>query len=147
RHLVAALAQAGWQVRMLVRREPSVRAWRGPQPEVVAGGLNDAAALERLVTGAHAVIHAAGLIKAARRADFFDVNAQAAARLAGSVHRHAPQAHFVCVSTLAAREPGLSDYAASKRAGEDAVREQLETRATILRPPAVYGPGDPETLR
>jgi nucleoside-diphosphate-sugar epimerase len=59
---------------------------------------------------------------------------------------HAPAARLLHVSTLAAREPKLSDYAGSKRAGEDAVRELLGTRVTVLRPPAVYGPGDRETL-
>src|SRR5690606_215212 len=53
---------------------------------------------------------------------------------------------MVHLSTLAAREPKLSGYAASKRAGEDAVREVLGERVTVLRPPAVYGPGDRETL-
>jgi nucleoside-diphosphate-sugar epimerase len=147
RHLVPALAQAGWRVRMLVRREPRIASWRGLDPEVVPGALTDAAALERLVEGADAVIHAAGLIKAARRREFYAVNCAASAALAQIARRLAPQAHFVHVSTLAAREPHLSDYAASKRAGEDAVRELLGSGATVLRPPAVYGPADPETLR
>ncbi len=60
--------------------------------------------------------------------------------------RHAPQAHFLHLSTIAAREPQLSDYAASKRAGENAVLGMLGARVTVLRPPAVYGPGDRETL-
>ena len=147
RHLVPALAQAGWRVRMLMRREPRIADWRGLSPEVVPGALADAAALERLVEGADAVIHAAGLIKAARRSEFFEINDAASATLAGIAHRLAPQAHFVLLSTLAAREPRISDYAASKRAGEDAVREILGPRATVLRPAAVYGPTDPETLR
>jgi nucleoside-diphosphate-sugar epimerase len=59
----------------------------------------------------------------------------------------APAARFLLISSLAAREPGLSSYAASKRAGEQA----LETGGTgldwtILRPPVVYGPGDREML-
>ncbi len=147
RHLVLAFAQAGWRVRMLSRREPRIPDWRGLNPEVVPGALADLAALERLVEGAHAVIHAAGLIKAARRRELFEVNCAASATLAGIAHRLAPQAHFVHVSTLAAREPRISDYAASKRAGEDAVRDLLGARATVLRPAAVYGPADPETLR
>jgi len=147
RHLVPALVQAGWRVRMLARREPRIAEWRALCPEVVAGGLDDAAALECLVDGAEAIIHVAGLIKAARRREFFEVNCGASASLAGITRRLAPQAHFVLVSTLAAREPRISDYAASKRAGEDAVRELLGTRATVLRPAAVYGPADRETLR
>lgn len=146
RHLVVALAAAGWQSRLLLRREPEVPEWRSLRPQVVAGDLGDAAALSRLVDGADAVIHLAGLIKAPRRRQFFEVNHDGAARLARIARRTAPDAHFVHVSTLAAREPGLSDYAASKRAGEDAVLEILGACASVLRPPVVYGPGDRETL-
>ncbi len=146
RHLVVALAEAGWQTRLLLRREPDEPQWRTLRPQVVVGSLGDAAALDRLADGADVVIHLAGLIKAARRAHFLEVNRDASARLAHTVLRVAPRAHFIHVSSLAAREPALSDYAASKRAGEDAVRGILGTRATLLRPPAVYGPGDRETL-
>jgi nucleoside-diphosphate-sugar epimerase len=50
------------------------------------------------------------------------------------------------VSSLAAREPTLSDYAASKRAGEEAVETIARGSATVVRPPAIYGQGDRETL-
>ena len=146
RHLVVALARAGWRTRLLLRREPDVPQWRNLRPEVVAGSLGDGAALSRLVEGADAVIHMGGLIKAARQADFFSVNRDAAAALAQAARQCAPDAHFISVSSLAAREPLLSDYAGSKRAGEIAVLDELGSRATVLRPPAVYGPGDRETL-
>lgn len=146
RHLVPALAQAGWQVRVLLRRDPVVPEWHGVPLEVVPGSLRDADALERLVEGASAVIHVAGLIKAATRAEFDAVNREGSAQLATITQRLAPDAHFLHVSTIAAREPALSDYAASKRAGEEAVQAILGTRATVLRPPPVYGPGDRETL-
>jgi nucleoside-diphosphate-sugar epimerase len=147
RPLVTALSHAGWRVRLLARREPRIPDWEGLHLEVVPGSVEVAAALERLVDGADVLVHAAGLIKAARRQSFFAVNADATACLARIAGRIAPQAHFVLVSTLAAREPQLSEYAASKRAGEEAVRSLLGARATVLRPPAVYGPGDRETLR
>lgn len=146
RHLVRDLARSGWRVRLLLRRDPVIDEWREARPEIVAGSLSDASALERLVEGADAVIHVAGLIKAARREEFFAVNRDGAAAFARIAQSVAPRAHFIHVSTQAAREPQLSDYAASKRAGEDAVREVLGTRCTVLRPPAVYGPGDRETL-
>ncbi len=146
RHLVVALSRAGWRVRLLLRRLPDEPQWHGLQPEVVAGALDEAAALARLVDGAEAVIHLAGLIKAARRSHFFAVNRDGAAAMAAAVAAHAPAASFLFVSSLAAREPGLSDYAASKRAGETEVLDRLGGRATIVRPPAIYGPGDRETL-
>jgi len=146
-HLVPELARAGYRLRLLLRREPAVSHWQGITPQVVSGSLDEPGALDRLVEGADLVVHLAGLIKAAKAAQFFSVNRDASARLAGSARRLAPDAHFLLISTLAAREPSLSDYASSKRGAEDVVLDTLGQRVTVLRPPAVYGPGDPETLR
>ena len=52
---------------------------------------------------------------------------------------------FVFVSSLAAREPQLSMYGASKARAE-ALVERSGLDWSIVRPPAVYGPGDRETL-
>ena len=146
RHLVPALVHAGWRVRLLLRREPVDPLWQGLRPEVVAGALGQPAALSRLVEGADAIIHVAGLIKAARRSQFYRINRDGTESLARIAANEAPDAHFLHVSSLAAREPTLSDYAASKRAGEEAALALCGGRATVLRPPAVYGPGDRETL-
>ncbi len=144
--LAPLLAAGGWRVRLLLRRDPVREQWRGMDPQIVAGDLGDAQALRQLVSGVDAVAHVAGLIKAARRREYDAVNTAGAARLAEAVAAHAPHAHFLHLSTLAAREPRLSGYAASKRAGEEAVLQRLGARVTVVRPPAVYGPGDRETL-
>ncbi|MEO6079306.1 MAG: NAD(P)-dependent oxidoreductase [Steroidobacteraceae bacterium] len=146
RQLAPLLAAAGWRVRLLLRRDPVCPEWRGMNPQIVAGDLGDPAALAQLTSGVAAVVHVAGIIKATRKGQYFAVNHLGSVALAEATHRLAPQAHFLHVSTIAAREPQLSDYAASKRAGEDAVLGILGTRATVVRPPAVYGPGDRETL-
>lgn len=146
RRLVPALAADGWRVRLLLRRDPVLPEWRGVAPQIVAGGLGDPVALRQLVAGASAVVHVAGLIKATRRRQFYAVNHAGSVALADAVAAAAPGAHFLHVSTIAAREPRLSDYAGSKRAGEDAVLQRLGACATVLRPPAVYGPGDRESL-
>ncbi|MGH8516738.1 MAG: NAD-dependent epimerase/dehydratase family protein [Panacagrimonas sp.] len=145
-HLVRTLKAAGHRVRLLVRRTPAAGAWGDATPELVRGALEDERAIDALVTGADAVIHLAGLIKATSRAVFMSVNRDGAASVARRTRALAPSAHFLLVSSLAAREPGLSDYAASKRAGENAAREAFGAPITVLRPPAVYGPGDRETL-
>ncbi len=144
--LVPLLAADGWRVRLLLRRDPVRAEWRGVQPQVVAGDLSDPVAVRQLVAGADAVVHVAGLIKATRRRHFYAVNHNGSIALADAVLAAAPAARFLHVSTIAAREPSLSDYAGSKRAGEDAVLERLGRRVTVLRPPAVYGPGDRESL-
>lgn len=143
RHLVRALAQDGWRPRVLVRRDPVHAFWRDTEVEVVTGDLGTPGALDRLATGADVFIHVAGLIKATTLEGFNRVN-QDGARAAAEAAK-AAGARFILVSSLAAREPSLSQYAASKRAGEDAVRA-ADPSALIVRPPAIYGPGDTETL-
>ena len=141
RRLAAALIRRGWAVRVLVRQPPAGLIWGSENPELVIGDLADRDALARLTEGAAVVIHAAGLIKARNRAEFFQVNADGAGRIA-----QAAAGQMILVSSLAARAPHLSDYAASKAAGETAAREALGEKLVIVRPPAIYGPGDRATL-
>jgi len=140
-HLVAALARRGWRLRLLVRRWSPLPSLAGVDADLVLGDVSSEQALRQLVDGADAVVHAAGLIKAKADRDFLPVNRDSAALLSAL----APDAHMLLLSSLAAREPQLSAYGASKRAGEAVVA----TRSgpwTIVRAPAVYGPGDRETL-
>lgn len=147
RHVVAALATRGHAVRLLARREPLDGSWGGLVPEVVLGSLSDHASLARLVDGADAVLHLAGAIKARDDAEFLTVNRDGSRALAEAAAATASIRHFVHVSSLAARHPELSGYAASKRASEDVVFAALgRDRVSVIRPPAIYGPGDRETL-
>ena len=140
-HLVAALARRGFNLRLLVRRWSPLPSLEGVVADMVLGDLSDEAALKRLVEGADAVVHAAGLIKARRPSEFMTVNRDGTALLSAL----APEATFLLLSSLAAREPQLSPYAASKRAAEEVVAGRSGPWLT-LRAPAVYGPGDRETL-
>lgn len=147
RYVVAALVRAGWQVRMLARQDPTHPLLAGVPVEVVPGDLGDAAALSRLVRGASAVVHVAGLVKARRRQDFFTVNRDGSARLAAIAARDAPAARFVLVSSQVARMPAISPYAASKRAGETAAIAALGPAPwVVLRPCVIYGPWDYEGM-
>lgn len=147
RHLVTALHRAGFQVRLLVRRVPEDGFGDGVWPDLVTGDLDDPGALARLVTGANVVIHGAGLIKAVNRAGFFAVNEGGSTALGRAVAAHAPGARLVIISSQAATQPHLSHYAASKRAGEDAAIAAFGgDNWVVVRPPALYGPGDRETL-
>jgi len=139
-HLLDVALTAGHQIAALTRREQPPR----DGLEWVAGDLHDRSALERLVGGADAIVHVAGTINARNAAGFAKGNiegtlAMLAAATAGGVRR------FVHVSSLAAREPKLSLYGASKAKGEELVHSSGLDWA-IVRPPAVYGPGDKETL-
>lgn len=139
-HLLDQALAAGHEVAALTRRDQPGReglTW-------IAGDLQDRAALERLVSDADAVIHVAGVI-ASQSADAFEQGnvrgtlAMLAAATAGGVRP------FVHVSSLAAREPNLSLYGASKERAEELIQRSGLDWA-IVRPPAVYGPGDKETL-
>lgn len=134
----------------LLERGTSVRALtRRPQPTRqgvtwIEGSLDDEISLRALCTDAEAVVHIAGVVNA-RDAAGFDVGNRRGTLAMLHAAESAGVERFVHVSSLAAREPKLSVYGASKRAAEDAV--VLSTRDWIvIRPPAVYGPGDTELL-
>ena len=110
------------------------------------GSLSDPRALDRLCSDCVAVVHAAGVVRGASQADFDRVNVDGTAALVASVNRQQSPPRVLLVSSLAAREPQLSWYAASKRGGEECLRKEQNLDWVILRPPAVYGPGDREML-
>lgn len=147
RHVVRALKKRGWDVRVLARRHPADLLSPYYRFEVTLGDLSDDAALLRLTEGVDAIIHLAGVVKALRREDFFSANENGTVGLLKTARKAAPHAMLIHVSSIAAREPALSPYGDSKRRGEDAVARLAGDRVwTILRPPAVYGPGDHEIL-
>ena len=143
--LTSALVEAGYDVRALTRRAPARDAPQGIT--WIQGQLEDDASLRTLVKDTAFVVHVAGAIKARNRADFLAVNAEGTRRLAAVAATQAIPPRFIHMSSIAARAPTLSNYAASKRASEQALRSFDVLRPIILRPPAVYGPGDMETLR
>lgn len=96
------------------------------------------------VAGADCVIHIAGLIKARNRAAYDAVNVTAAENLALAAEA-AKIPHVILLSSMAAGQPELSDYAGSKRAGEEAVKAAYSGKLSIIRAPAVFGPGDEAT--
>jgi len=142
-HVARALDAEGWRVRALVRR-----AGRGPDfATLMVGSLEDRDSLERLVEGVDAVVHCAGLVRAASAAEFDAVNGAGVGCLAAAAANRRAPPRFILMSSLAAREPGLSSYGSSKRRGEQALARHGGGLAwTVLRPPAVYGPGDRATL-
>jgi nucleoside-diphosphate-sugar epimerase len=147
-HLARELSARGWRLRVLARSMPQLDGLAGPPVDVVQGSLSDDGALQTLVEGAAVVFHLAGAIKGRSRADFIRANGEGTAALATAWRAHAPEARFVHLSSMAAREPGLSHYAASKLDAETRLRDLgAGADLCILRPAAVYGPGDRETLR
>lgn len=131
---------AGWHVRALTRRVQDERdgvTW-------ITGALDNEGSLAELAAGSDVVLHIAGVVNVPTRADFEAGNATATANVVDAA-RGAGVRRFVHVSSLAAREPDLSNYGWSKAQAEKIVG-QSGLDWTIIRPPAVFGPGDTEML-
>jgi 2-alkyl-3-oxoalkanoate reductase len=148
RYIVRAFADSGWRVRILARQPIDHPQLAGLQLEVVSGDLSNQQALRELVDGADVIVHAAGLIKARTPAAFEAVNVGGTANLARAIEERGVIARVLLVSSMAAREPELSTYARTKRAAEQLLMAALNRRCklTIVRPCAIYGPWDRETL-
>lgn len=134
-------AQArGLSIRALARR---------PQPPRkgviwIEGSLTDPASLAALAESARAVLHVAALTTAPDAASFTLANVAGTAALLDAA-KAAGARRFIFVSSLAAREPELSLYGASKAEGEKLVAGSgLDW--TVVRPPGVYGPRDVDYL-
>jgi nucleoside-diphosphate-sugar epimerase len=136
--LIDLALAAGHSVRALTRR---------PQPERkgvtwIPGALDTTDALDTLVTGADAVLHVAGVVSAPDRAGFIAGNVTGTQAMVDATTR-AGVRRFVHVSSLAAREPDVSTYGWSKHEAELVVAASA-LDWTMVRPPAIYGPGDME---
>lgn len=133
-------ARRGLAVRALARRAQAPRdgvTW-------VAGDLSQPGALAELVRGTEAVVHGAALTTARDAAAFAAANVEGTAALLEAA-KAAGMRRFVFVSSLSAREPGLSMYGASKAQAEKLVAASgLDW--TVVRPPGVYGPRDVDYL-
>jgi nucleoside-diphosphate-sugar epimerase len=138
RRVIDRALAAGYQVRALTRRAQPPRdgvTW-------VEGALDRPDALATLAANADAMIHVAGVVNAPTRDGFVAGNIDGtAAVIAATVGAGVDR--FVHVSSLSAREPGLSMYGWSKAEAERLV-EASQLEWTIVRPSGVYGPGDTE---
>jgi nucleoside-diphosphate-sugar epimerase len=160
-HLVDTLCAAGLGARVLVR-DPAAPRWIAGQPvEVVAGSLEDRAALKRLVEGAGTVFHLAGVLTADRAEDFNRANRDGTSRLVEVLAAASTPVRLVHCSSQAAVGPSadpsgvgpeappapVSDYGRSKLCGERAVAALGDEASwVIVRPPAIYGPRDTDVL-
>jgi nucleoside-diphosphate-sugar epimerase len=135
RHLVADLALRGAGVAIIGRPF---------RPESLAGAMRDA----------HAVVHLAGLVSAAREADYFAANVEGTRAVADAARRAGVR--MVHISSLAASGPAppsrprseddpphpITAYGRSKLEGERVLAGMRDLRWLALRPGVVYGPGD-----
>jgi nucleoside-diphosphate-sugar epimerase len=158
---VDALLDRDDEVTCLVRSEEKFnRLFPNQKPDVIWGNLDDEEALRAGCESADVILHSAALTSARNRDEFFAVNVEATRRLLDIVSEVRPDIErFVYLSSQAAAGPSrkgspksetdpatpVSDYGASKLAGEQLVR-RCGLPWTIVRPPGVYGPRDTSFL-
>lgn len=159
-HLVDALLAHGWRVRCLVRKS-SVLKWLPTDDvslvnaDITRGGAD----LERAVRNVSVVFHLAGVTSATDDAGYTTANVEGTRYLVNAMMSAAPDALLLFVSSLAAAGPAKSErpinetdepapvsvYGKSKLDAERVVSDSRLDHI-IVRPPAVYGPRDPDIL-
>ncbi len=105
----------------------------------------DAESIAGAMEGAELVIHAAGATKAASQEEFDRANGLIVRNMLLARKSACPATRFIYISSQAAAGPAESEgpvtaYGRSKLLGEIAVRDT--DNWVIVRPPAVFGPGD-----
>jgi uncharacterized protein YbjT (DUF2867 family) len=96
--------------------------------------------IPRAVEAAGVVVNLVGILAERRPGEFARIHAEGAGAIA-TASAAAGVAHLVHISAIGADPTSPSQYAASKAAGEAAVRAAFPD-ATILRPSIVFGPED-----
>lgn len=140
-HLVRALAARGHAVRAFARPSSRTEAIEALGAAVARGSFEDAGSLARALEGVDAVVHAAGGGIVQSVEEMYRNNAGSTEALLDAAGP-AGVSRFVLVSSLAARDP-VSHYGKSKlRAEELALARGGGPSVVVLRPPALYGPGE-----
>ena len=162
-HLARILARRGWRVRALLRRPDAAAGLAAEGIEPAVGALDDPAALRAVMEGCSHVFHLAAVYREARHPDahYWKVNVEGTARLL-EVARELGVERFLHCSTVGVhgdvdRVPADEQaplkphdvYQRSKLAGERLVQEAIRDGfpATVVRPAAIYGPGDRRLLK
>src|SRR5467141_5477071 len=151
------LSAEGHVVRALVRPHSARKILdKMARVEFAPGAIEDRASLGAAVDGVDAVVHVAGIVKARRPTDFFEVNTKGTQNLLDAAVARGV-GRFVYVSSLAAVGPSLdgtpvpddaeprpvTQYGRSKLEAERAVLAAKDRlHVTVLRPPLIYGPRD-----
>jgi nucleoside-diphosphate-sugar epimerase len=162
--LLHALLARGHQVAALVRPASVTAELHSSGAQLVEGALQDSAAVERLVEGAAAVIHVAAVYRSAGHPDRYyrDVNVGGTERLLEAAAR-AGLSRFVHTSTVGVYghvEHPPADETTPLAPGDIYQKTKAEADAlalgfgrkrglpvTVVRPGAIYGPGETRLLK
>ena len=145
--LARRLINAGYKIQAFVRPTSNRNRLAGSGVQWIEGTLDDLDSLRCLVQNADTVVHCAGAVRGNSEKQFNHINVEGVADLVHAAVEQHPLPRFLLISSLAARQPHLSPYAASKRRGEETLAAKAgDMYWTAFRPSAVYGPGDRELL-
>jgi NADH dehydrogenase len=144
RYIARRMAQAGWRVRVAVRR-PNEAMHVKPygvvgQVEPVFCNIRDDASVRAVMQGADAVVNCVGTFDRKGKNSFEAVQDKGATRIA-RIAAEEGVAHLVHLSAIGADATSDSHYARSKAAGEAGILKHFPN-AVILRPSVIFGPED-----
>ena len=144
RRLVRRLAAEGMAVRAVVRHpdraRSTLRAAGLDRVRVFGADVRDQAAVAAAVAGADAVVNAVSAYVETGGVTFEAVHEQGAETLARGAAA-AGVARFVLVSGIGADPESASPYIRARGRGERVVKQAFPS-ATVVRPSAMFGPGD-----
>lgn len=151
-------------VRVLLRPESDAGRASSMGVDVRKGSYDNPASLREAVKGVDMVIHLAGVTKSVNEKGYYDGNVLPVKKLLEAVKEVNPGLRrFLLVSSLAAAgpadnpDPGITEtdipepvsiYGRSKLEAEKICLSYKDSLpVTVVRPPAVYGPGDKDVLQ
>jgi dihydroflavonol-4-reductase len=158
-HLAEALLAAGVEVHALVRDPRNIKFLSGLDVRLAAG---DLASVPALPSGLDWVFHLAGLTKALKKEDYYNVNQKGTASLFDALAGRGLRPKIIHVSSVAAGGPSdrpagrteaevpapVSPYGKSKLGGEtEALARRERFPLSIIRVGAVFGPRDADFLK
>jgi uncharacterized protein YbjT (DUF2867 family) len=143
RHVVRALAQRNYRIRVAVRR-PDLAFHLQPlgkvgQIHAVQANLRHTPSVQAAARDAQVLINLVGLLYERGRQRFDSIHALGAEHVALAANAHG--ARLVHVSAIGADEASPARYAQSKAAAERLVLA-AQPQAVIIRPSILFGPGD-----
>jgi len=160
-HLCKSVIRQGGKVSALVRKTSNTENIRYLNMNFRYGELRDIESLKKAVAGIDYIFHLGGVVKAKDKQTFFEVNHLGTKNLLKAILETGNPKRLIYVSSQAAVGPGkgfepidedyppnpVTTYGRSKLLGEKEINLLADRiPAVIVRPPAVYGPGDKEIL-
>lgn len=156
--LTERLVERGDDVTCLVRATSNRSALEPLGVRFALGDVRDAASVQSAVDSAEIVYHLAGLVTAFRARELMEVNTEGFRNVVAACASCTTPPVLISISSLAAAGPSppdrartesdppmpVSHYGRAKRAAElIAEQHAAQVPITIVRPPIVFGEGDP----